>query len=58
MSKADIAFFNFKDDAERKIPGSTYNPFEDKRFEELAKFGDGFFELEVFKFDLRASQQH
>jgi hypothetical protein len=53
MSKADIAFF--RDDAERQNPGSTYNPFEDKRFEELAKFGDGFYQLEVFKFDLRAS---
>ena len=55
VSKADIAFF--RDDAERKDPGSTYNPFEDKRFEELAKFGDGFYELEVFKFDLRGSQR-
>jgi hypothetical protein len=55
VSKADIAFF--RDDAERKNPGSTYNPFEDKRFEELAKFGDGFYELKVFEFDLRATQR-
>jgi hypothetical protein len=55
VSKADIAFF--RDDAERKSPGSTYNPFEDKRFEELAKFGEGFYELEVFQFDLRVSQR-
>jgi hypothetical protein len=54
-SKADIFFF--RDDAERKSPGTTYNPFEDKRFEELAKFGDGFYQLDVFKFDLRASKQ-
>jgi hypothetical protein len=55
VSKADIAFF--RDDSERRNPGSTYDPFEDKRFEELAKFGDGFYEVSVFRFDLRASQQ-
>jgi hypothetical protein len=53
VSRADIAFF--RDDAERKKSGSTYNPFEDKRFGELAKFVDGFYELSVFEFDLRAS---
>jgi hypothetical protein len=53
VSKADIPFF--RDEAERKNPGSTYNPFEDRRFHELAKFGNGFYELEVFEFDLRAS---
>lgn len=55
VSKADIAFF--RDDAERRNPGSTYNPFEDKRFEELAKFGNGFYEIRVFEFDLRAFHQ-
>jgi hypothetical protein len=55
VSKADLAFF--RDDAERKIPGSTYDPFADKRFEELAKFGAGFFELDVFAFDFRPSKR-
>jgi hypothetical protein len=51
ISRADIAFF--RDDAERKQPGSTYNPFEDTKFKELATFGGGFYELKVFQFDLR-----
>jgi hypothetical protein len=55
VTKFDITLF--RDDAERKNPGSTYNPFEDKRFHELAKFGSGILELGVFEFDLRASHQ-
>lgn len=51
ISRADIAFFSA--DAERKNPGSTYDPFENPRFTELAAFGGGFYELKVFKFDLR-----
>jgi len=56
VSRADIAFF--RDDAERKKPGSTYNPFDDSRFQEMAKFGGGFYELKVFKFDLRKTDHH
>ena len=51
ITRADIQIF--RDDAERKSPGSTYNPFEDKRFEELATFGSSTYELKVFRFDLR-----
>lgn len=50
-SNADIHFF--RQDFERKNPGSTYNPFEDKRFTPLATFGGGFYELKIFKFDFR-----
>lgn len=53
LSRADIAFF--RDDAERKKPNSTYNPFDDSRFKELATFGGGFYELKVFQFDLQSS---
>jgi hypothetical protein len=49
MSRADISFFH--DDFERKNPGSTYNPFENTLFQQVAKFGDGFYQLGVFKFD-------
>jgi hypothetical protein len=52
VSRADIAFF--RDDFERQNPESTYNPFEDENFEELATFGDGFYELKVFKYDFRS----
>ncbi len=55
ISRADIAFF--RDDFERRKPGSTYNPFTDPGFEPVAKFGGGFYELEVFKFDFRSSPQ-
>ena len=51
LSRADILFF--REDAERKNPGSTYDPFTDQRFEALATFGAGVYELKVFKFDLR-----
>lgn len=51
ISRADIQFF--REDAELKQPGSTYDPFTDKIFEELATFGGGAYELKVFKFDLR-----
>jgi len=51
ISRADIIFF--REDAERKNANSTYNPFEDQRFKELATFGGGFYELKVFQFDLR-----
>ena len=53
MSRADISFF--RDDFERRNPGSTYNPFENSAFQPIAKFGGGFYELEVFKFDFRPS---
>ncbi len=56
ISRADISFF--RDDAERKNPGSTYNPFTDPQFVELVTFGDGFYELKVFKFDLRGTDNH
>ena len=56
VSRADIAFF--RDDSERKNPGSTYNPFDDIRFQEVAKFGGGFYELKVFKFDFRHPSTH
>lgn len=52
LSRADIAFF--REDAERKEANSTYNPFEDPNFKELAKFGAGFYELKVFQFDLQS----
>ncbi len=51
MSRADIAFF--RDDFERRNPGSTYNPFENPAFRPLASFGGGFYELQVFQFDFR-----
>lgn len=51
MSRADIAFF--REDFERRNPGSTYNPFENSAFQPLAQFGGGFFQLQVFKFDFR-----
>jgi hypothetical protein len=54
VSRADIALF--RDDFERRQPGSTYNPFEDRRFEPLALFGGGFYELQVFKFDFRSAR--
>ena len=44
----------FRGDAERKKPGSTYDPFEDQRLKELATFGGSFYELKVFQFDLRS----
>ncbi len=50
-SNADIHFFHA--DMERKNPGSTYNPFADEGFEEVATFGANFYELKVFKFDFR-----
>jgi len=53
VSRADIAFF--RDDFERRNPGSTFNPFEDPGFTSLATFGGGFYELQVFRFDFRAS---
>ena len=52
VSRADIFFF--REDFERRNPGSTYNPFEDPRFQPLATFGGGFYELQVFKFDFRS----
>jgi hypothetical protein len=52
ISRADIAFF--RDDAERKRPGSTYNPFENRSFQPVARFGAGFYELGVFQFDCRS----
>jgi hypothetical protein len=51
---ADIAVF--RDDFERRNPGSTYNPFEDPAFRPLARFGDGYYELRVFQFDFRAGR--
>jgi hypothetical protein len=51
MSRADIVFF--REDFERRCPGSTYNPFENSAFQPMARFGGGFFELFVFKFDFR-----
>lgn len=51
MSRADLHFF--RADMERKNPGSTYNPFEDEGFKEMATFGANFYELKVFKFDFR-----
>ena len=51
VSKADIAVF--RDDEERKNPGSTYDPFEAKPFKKVAEFGGGYAELGVFEFDLR-----
>jgi hypothetical protein len=51
ISRADIAFF--REDFERRNPESTYNPFEDSGFEALARFGGGFYELQVFRFDFR-----
>ena len=51
VSGADIAFFH--DDFERRSPGSTYNPFDDKRFQLVATFGGGFYQIQVFKFDFR-----
>jgi hypothetical protein len=51
VSRADITFFH--DDFERKNPGSTYDPFQDSRFQPVASFGGGFYELTVFRFDLR-----
>lgn len=51
VSRADIVFF--RGDADRKNPGSTYDPFEDPGFKELATFGGGFYELKVFQFDFR-----
>jgi hypothetical protein len=52
MSRADIVFFH--DDFERKNPGSTYNPFENRNFQRIARFGGGFYELGVFRFDCRS----
>jgi hypothetical protein len=52
MSRADIVFFH--DDFERKNPGSTYNPFENPNFQRIARFGGGFYELGVFRFDCRS----
>lgn len=52
VSRADIIFF--REDAERKNPNSTYDPFEDRRFKELAAFGGGVYGLKVFQFDLRS----
>jgi hypothetical protein len=52
VSRADIAFF--REDAERRNPGSTYDPFKDEGFEPVALFGSGFYELQVFRFDFRA----
>jgi len=40
MSRADIVFFH--DDFERKNPGSTYNPFENRNFQRIARFGAAF----------------
>jgi Dolichyl-phosphate-mannose-protein mannosyltransferase len=53
VSRADIFFF--RDDTERRTPSSTYNPFEDRRFKQVATFGGGFYELQVFKFDFRST---
>jgi hypothetical protein len=50
-SRADIAMF--RADFERRNPGSTYNPFEDKAFEPKAEFGGGYYQLQVFQFDFR-----
>jgi hypothetical protein len=52
VSRADIAYF--RDDLERKHPGSTYNPFEDRGFQSIARFGAGSSELGVFQFDRRS----
>jgi Dolichyl-phosphate-mannose-protein mannosyltransferase len=52
MSHADIAFF--RDDLERKHPGSTYNPFENRNFQPVARFGADLFGLTVFQFDCRS----
>jgi hypothetical protein len=49
MSQADIKFFH--EDFERKNPGSTYNPFQNRHFQPLTRFGAGFYELTVFRFD-------
>jgi hypothetical protein len=51
-SPADITFF--RADFERRAAGSTYNPFDDQRFQSVARFGDGFYGLQIFKFDFRA----
>ena len=52
MSRADIVFF--RDDFERRNPGSTYNPFENPNFQPIARFGGGFYELGLFRFDCRS----
>ena len=52
LSKGDITFFH--DDYERKQPGSTYNPFENANFKQVAHFGVGFYELGIFQFDCRS----
>jgi hypothetical protein len=52
MSRADVAFFH--DDFERRKPGSTYNPFQNRNFVPLATFGGGFYELTVFRFDCQS----
>jgi hypothetical protein len=51
ISRFDVAMF--RDDAERQDPGETYNPFETPGFQPMARFGDDFFGLQVFKFDFR-----
>ena len=51
ISPADIS--TFRDDFERRRPGSTLNPFEDPRFHMVARFGPGPYEVQVFQFDLR-----
>lgn len=53
ISPADISVF--RPDLERDHPGSTPNPFEDPRFHPLARFGAGFYALQIFQFDFRQS---
>jgi hypothetical protein len=55
ISRFDVALFH--DDAERRNPGSTYNPFENPGFQPIARFGDDFYGLRVFKFDFRQHAQ-
>ncbi len=56
ISRADISVF--RADFERVHPGSTLNPFEDARFHSVARFGEGFYELQIFQFDLRGNGSH
>jgi len=51
ISRADISIL--RADLERDRPASTLNPFEDVRFHPLARFGTGFYELQIFQFDSR-----